>query len=85
MPGAAARDVRELAQAVEKRAPAADTVGLDAHQFDVRGKNRGAGPGGRALMPLVMARAMISAATPAATPATEMAVTTPTTLAAAWL
>ena len=30
-------------------------------------------------MPLVMARAMMSAATPAATPAMEMAVTTPTT------
>ncbi len=30
-------------------------------------------------MPLVMARAMISAATPAATPAMEMEVTTPTT------
>ena len=30
-------------------------------------------------MPLVMASAMISAATPAATPATEIVVTTPTT------
>ena len=30
-------------------------------------------------MPLVMARAMMSAATPAVTPAMEMAVTTPTT------
>ena len=30
-------------------------------------------------MPLVMARAMIKAATPAVTPATEIAVTTPTT------
>ena len=30
-------------------------------------------------MPLVMARAMMSAATPAVTPATEMTVTTPTT------
>ena len=30
-------------------------------------------------MPLVIASAMISAATPAATPATEIAVTTPTT------
>lgn len=30
-------------------------------------------------MPLVMAKAMMSAATPAATPATEIVVTTPTT------